>query len=164
MKSMRESVNVFTQGIFLLFLLSCWPANNTNALPIHQIKLPPGFKLSLFASNVPNARSMSLSPNGTLFVGTREAGRVYALLDHNDDNQADELITIARDLHMPNGVAFRNGSLFVAEVSRVLRYDKIETRLHDPPEPWSSSRQASWLEVHSLWAGRNALYPGGGPV
>ncbi len=134
-QSMRESVTVFTQGIFLLFLLSCWPASNSHALPIHQIKLPPGFKLSLFASNVPNARSMTLSPNGTLFVGTREAGRVYALLDHNDDNQADELITIARDLNMPNGVAFRNGSLFVAEVSRVLRFDKIETRLHDPPEP-----------------------------
>jgi glucose/arabinose dehydrogenase len=134
-QSMRESVTVFTQGIFLLFLLSCWPANNSHALPIRQIKLPLGFKLSLFASNVPNARSMTLSPDGTLFVSTREAGRVYALLDHNDDNQADELITIARGLNMPNGVAFRNGSLLVAEVSRVLRFDKIETRLHDPPEP-----------------------------
>jgi len=132
---MRESVTVFKQGIFLLFLLFCWPANNSHALPIHQIKLPPGFKLSLFASNVPNARSMTLSPDGTLFVSTREAGRVYALLDHNEDNQADELITIARGLHMPNGVAFRNGSLFVAEMSRVLRFDKIETRLHDPPKP-----------------------------
>jgi glucose/arabinose dehydrogenase len=134
-QSIRESVTVFTQGIFLLFLLSCWPANNSHALPFHQIKLPPGFKLSLFASNVPNARSMTLSPDGMLFVSTREAGRVYALLDHNDDTQADELITIARGLNMPNGVAFRNGSLFVAEVSRVLRFDKIETRLHDPPEP-----------------------------
>ncbi len=135
MNRMRESITVFTQGIFLLFLLSCWPASNSHALPIHQIKLPPGFKLSLFASNVPNARSMTLSPNGTLFVGTRRAGRVYALLDHNHDNQADEIITIARGLHMPNGVAFRNGSLFVAEVNRVLRFDEIETRLNDPPEP-----------------------------
>jgi glucose/arabinose dehydrogenase len=134
-QSMRESVTVFTQGIFLLFLLSCWPANNSHALPIHQITLPPGFKLSLFASNVPNARSMTLSHDGTLFVSTREAGRVYALLDHNEDSQADELITIARGLNMPNGVAFRKGSLFVAEVSRVLRFDKIEPRLHDPPEP-----------------------------
>jgi len=78
---------------------------------------------------------MTLGSNGTLFVGTREKGRVYALLDHNNDNKADELITIARGLYMPNGVAFRNGSLFVAEVNRVLRFDEIETRLNDPPTP-----------------------------
>lgn len=134
-QSMRESAIVFTQLIFLLFLLSCWPASNSLALPIHKIKLPPGFKLTPFAGNVPNVRSMTLSPNGTLFVSTREAGRVYALVDHNDDNRADELITIARGLNMPNGVTFRNGSLFVAEVSRVLRFDKIETRLRDPSKP-----------------------------
>ena len=134
-QSMRGSLSVFNQLVFLVLLLSCWPPSKSLALPIHKIKLPPGFKLSLFASKVPNARSMTLSPNGTLFVGTREKGRVYALLDHNGDNQADELITIARGLYMPNGVAFRNGSLFVAEVSRVLRFDEIETRLHDPPAP-----------------------------
>lgn len=134
-QSMRGSLFVFNQLVFLVLLLSCWPPSKSLALPIHKIKLPPGFKLSLFASKVPNARSMTLSPNGTLFVGTREKGRVYALLDHNGDNQADELITIARGLYMPNGVAFRNGSLFVAEVSRVLRFDEIETRLHDPPAP-----------------------------
>jgi len=132
---MGGSPIVFTQLVFLVFLLSWWPAKDSQALPINKIKLPPGFKLSLFARNVPNARSMALSPNGTLFVGTREKGRVYALLDYNDDNQADELITIARGLNMPNGVAFWNGSLFVAEVSRVLRFDEIETHLHDPPAP-----------------------------
>jgi glucose/arabinose dehydrogenase len=132
---MRDSPRLFTSLILSLFLLSCWPASTSLALPIHKIKLPPGFKLSLFAHNVPNARSMTLSPNGTLFVGTRKRGRVYALLDHNKDNRADEVITIVRGLNMPNGVAFRNGSLFVAEVSRVLRFDKIETRLHDPPKP-----------------------------
>ncbi|MFB0507074.1 MAG: sorbosone dehydrogenase family protein [Thermodesulfobacteriota bacterium] len=139
MNKMRQSMGgspiVFTQLVFLVFLLSWWPAKDSQALPINKIKLPPGFKLSLFARNVPNARSMALSPNGTLFVGTREKGRVYALLDYNDDNQADELITIARGLNMPNGVAFWNGSLFVAEVSRVLRFDEIETHLHDPPAP-----------------------------
>jgi len=100
-QSMGGSPIVFTQLVFLVFLLSWWPAKDSQALPINKIKLPPGFKLSLFARNVPNARSMALSPNGTLFVGTREKGRVYALLDYNDDNQADELITIARGLNMP---------------------------------------------------------------
>jgi glucose/arabinose dehydrogenase len=134
-QSTEESPTLFTSLILSLFLLSSIPASNSLALPIHKIKLLPGFKLSLFARNVPNARSMTLSPDGTLFVGTRRKGRIYAVLDHNNDNKADQLITIVRGLNMPNGVAFRNRSLFVAEVSRVLRFDKIETRLHDPPKP-----------------------------
>ncbi len=62
-------------------------------------------------------------------------GNVYAVLDNNKDGKADEVITIAKGLHMPNGVALRNGSLYVAEVSRILRYDDIEARLRDPPAP-----------------------------
>ena len=99
------------------------------------IELPPGFSIDYYAENVENARSMTLSPNGTLFVGSRNAGNVYALPDRDRDNRADETIVIAEGLNMPNGVAFRNGSLYVAEVSRVIRYDNIENRLDDPPEP-----------------------------
>lgn len=103
-------------------------------LPLKKIKLPTGFHISIFADNVPNARSMVLTPNQTLFVGTR-AGSVYAVLDANRDHRADKVITIANGLNMPNGVAYRNGSLFVAEVHRVLRYDSIEARLSSPPKP-----------------------------
>src|SRR5262249_52753379 len=81
-----------------------------------QIKLPPGFKIEVFQSNVPEARPMALSPSGTLFVGTREAGKVYAIKNK-------KVFVIAHDLNMPNGVAFRDGSLYVAEISRVIRYD-----------------------------------------
>jgi glucose/arabinose dehydrogenase len=105
------------------------------SLPLDKIKLPPGFRIDLYASNVPNAREMVLSPNGTLFVGTRNEGNVYAVLDNDKDGKADEVITIARGLHMPNGVAIWKGSLYVAEVSRILRYDNIEARLRDPPVP-----------------------------
>jgi glucose/arabinose dehydrogenase len=105
------------------------------ALPLEQIKLPPEFQISIYASNVPNARSMTLSPNGTLFVGTRSAGNVYAIVDRNGDYKADEVITIAHGLNMPNGVAFRDGALYVAEVNRVLRYDDIEAHLKNPPKP-----------------------------
>lgn len=98
-----------------------------------KIKLPPGFRISVYASSVPNAREMTLSPSGTLFVGTRAAGNVYAVLDHDHDNKADRVITIVRGLHMPNGVAFRDGALYVAEVSRVVRYDDIDARLDNPP-------------------------------
>ena len=99
------------------------------------IKLPPGFSIDYYAENVEGARSMTLSPNGTLFVGSRDAGKVYAVPDRNGDNKADDVIVLAEGLDMPNGVAFMNGSLYVAEVSRVIRYDDIETRLENPPEP-----------------------------
>jgi glucose/arabinose dehydrogenase len=78
---------------------------------------------------------MTLSANGTLFVGTRQAGNVYAIVDHNKDHRADAVITLAQGLHMPSGVAFHEGALYVAEVNRVLRFENIETRLHNPPPP-----------------------------
>lgn len=115
----------------LLYIVSADQQN----LPLDKIKLPPGFKIEIYASGVSGARSMTLSPNGTLFVGTREQGNVYAILDTNHDGKAEEVITIAKGLNQPNGVAFRNGSLYVAEVSRILRYDDIESRLHEPPQP-----------------------------
>ena len=99
------------------------------------ISLPDGFTISIYAGDVPNARSMTLSPNGALFVGTRENGSVYAVLDHDQDQQADEVITLAQRLNMPNGVAFKEGALYLAEVNRVWRYDDIEADLHNPPEP-----------------------------
>jgi glucose/arabinose dehydrogenase len=100
-----------------------------------DITLPPGFSIAVYAGNVPGARSMALGAKGTLFVGTRDTGKVYAVIDRNGDHVADEVITIASGLQMPNGVAFRHGSLYVAEVSRVLRYDNIEERLKNPPRP-----------------------------
>ena len=103
--------------------------------PLELINLPPGFKIAVFAMDIPNARSMVMSPDGILFVGTRRAGKVYAVLDRNEDYHADEVVTIAKNLNMPNGVAFRNGSLYVAEVNRILRYDNIEKRIHSPPKP-----------------------------
>jgi glucose/arabinose dehydrogenase len=89
----------------------------------------------VYANNVQGARSMTLSPKGILFVGTREPGVVYAVLDHKKQNRADQVITIARGLTLPNGVALLKGSLYVAEVNRVLRYDDIENRLDNPPSP-----------------------------
>lgn len=107
----------------------------TGKLPIDKIKLPQGFKIGVFAENVDNARSLCLSPNGTLFVSTRDKGNVYALRDTNRDHVADLYYTIASELRMPNGVAFKNGSLYVAEISRILRFDNIENQLAKPPKP-----------------------------
>lgn len=104
-------------------------------LPIEQIRLPEGFEISIYADEVENARSLEWTPGGTLFVGTRDEGKVYAVRDTNSDFRADRIYTIAEDLQMPNGVAFRDGDLYVAEVSRILRFDNIEEQLASPPKP-----------------------------
>jgi glucose/arabinose dehydrogenase len=77
---------------------------------------------------------MVLGPDNTVFVGTRQ-GNVYAVVNRDGDPRADEVLTIAQGLQSPNGVAFRDGALYVAEISRVLRYDNIAARLTNPPEP-----------------------------
>lgn len=102
---------------------------------LSKITLPPGFEISMYADKIENARSLALSANGVLFVGTRGHGSVYAVVDLDGDFKADQTFEIDSDLNIPNGVAFRNGSLYVAEVNRILRYDDIESRLDDPPEP-----------------------------
>lgn len=132
---MRKFPTAASSLLLLAVTLVCGGANGGQGLPLDQITLPPGFEMAIYASNVPNARSMTLSPNGTLFVGTRTAGDVYAIVDRDHDHKADEVITLARGLNMPNGVAFRDGALYVAEVNRILRYDNIEAHLKDPPKP-----------------------------
>jgi glucose/arabinose dehydrogenase len=102
-------------------------------LPLDRVKLPPGFEISLFASGVEDARSMALGDKGTLFVGTRKAGKVYAI--RNDGKKATEVITIASRLDLPNGVAVKDGALYVAEVDKVWRYDAIESSLPRPAKP-----------------------------
>ena len=103
-------------------------------LPLQSIKLPPGFAISVYAE-VDNARSMALSPGGTLFVGNRNEDKVYAVRDTDGDSKADKRWVIASGLNMPNGVAFKDGDLYVAEVSRILRFKDIENRLSNPGKP-----------------------------
>ena len=94
--------------------------------PPGAITLPPGFSIAPYATDVPGARSMTQGPKGILFVGSRETkGTVSAVLDRDGDGRAEKVVTIATGLNMPNGVAWHDGSLFVAEVSRVLRYDGL---------------------------------------
>lgn len=100
-----------------------------------EISLPPGFEIDVYTDRVPGARSLERAENGVLFVSTRSTGRVYAVVDRNGDFRPEEVYTIASGLRMPNGIAYRDGSLWVAEVSRIWRYDNILEQLSDPPEP-----------------------------
>jgi len=102
---------------------------------LSAIQLPSGFKISIYAENVENARSMALSPSGVLFVGTRDKGDVYALVDRDGDFKAEKQYRIASKLNMPNGVAYRDGNLYVAEVSRILVFRDIESKLENPGQP-----------------------------
>jgi len=100
-------------------------------LPLSSIKLPKGFTIAVYAE-VENARSMAISPNGTIFVGNRNEDKVYAIKDTNGDFKADKKWVIASGLNMPNGVAFKDGNLYVAEVSRIHKFTNIEARLDAP--------------------------------
>ena len=149
-------------------LSSCAPARGRQGVHLNEIQLPSGFQIDIYAAKVENARSMALGDRGTLFVGTRKAGKVYAIVDRNHDNKADEVFTLAKGLNMPNGVAFRDGSLYVAEVSRVLRFDNIEDRLKNPPKPaivrddFPTDRHHGWKFI-SFGPDDNLYLPVGAP-
>jgi glucose/arabinose dehydrogenase len=102
---------------------------------LHGLQLPPGFSIEVYSDEVPNARSLALGSRGTVFVSTRKNDRVYALIDDTGDQKVDRVRVIARELDTPNGIAYRNGTLYIAEVSRLLRIDNIDAHLDDPPEP-----------------------------
>ncbi|NDK55188.1 PQQ-dependent sugar dehydrogenase [Pontibacter fetidus] len=99
-----------------------------------KIKLPDGFKIAYYARDVENARSMALSPSGVLFVGTRSNDKVFAIVDKDKDGKADETITIASGLNSPNGVALKDGDLYVAEISRIIKFPKIEQNMRNNPK------------------------------
>jgi glucose/arabinose dehydrogenase len=115
-------------------------AENTDAASLSKkynldkIKLPQGYKIDVYAE-VPNARSMTLSPSGILYVGNRSGNKVYAVVDENKDGKADKVYTIASGLKSPNGVAFKHGNLYIATISTILRLDGIESKLAAPPQP-----------------------------
>jgi hypothetical protein len=99
------------------------------------IELPPGFEISVYAEGVENARQLALGERGTVFAGSRKAGKVHAVVDSDGDGAADKVYLIDDGLSMPSGIAFRDGSLYVAAVDRILRYDGIEDALDNPPDP-----------------------------
>jgi glucose/arabinose dehydrogenase len=122
-------------AVVAFWLFVGWSPPDVPGLHLDRIRLPDGFRITLFSDQVPGARSMTWGAQGTLFVGTRDAGKVYALKDEDGDGRAERVRTIASGLDQPNGVAFKEGALYVAEISRIGRYDGIEERLDAPPAP-----------------------------
>jgi len=110
-----------------------------SGLPLDKLKLPPGFRIELVA-RVPNARAMAWGATSvrgsTLFVGSMQEGKVYALsLPAAGSKDKVVVHQIASGLTLPVGVAYRDGALFVSAVNTVLRFDDIDRQLADPPAP-----------------------------
>jgi glucose/arabinose dehydrogenase len=99
---------------------------------LKAIKLPKGFKISVYAQGVNSARQMAWGDKGTLFVGSFSAGSVYAITDSGGKK---EVKTILKGLQMPTGIAFRDGALYVADINRILKYENAEASLDKMPEP-----------------------------
>jgi glucose/arabinose dehydrogenase len=103
--------------------------------PLEKLTLPAGFKIGVFAEGVRSARGMAVGAKGTVFVGSMNARQVYALIDGNKDGVADAVKVIATGLVQPTGIAFRNGSLYIAAATKIVRLDDIESHLDTPPAP-----------------------------
>lgn len=137
----RQSMFCSVLSAMIGLIFSSTPAGAMTASQLAaRLQVPPGFKVSVFAEGLPDARAMAWGDKGTLFVGSSGAGVVYALRDSNHDGLAGEMKIepvkiVARGLRMPIGVAFRNGSLYVSAIDRILRFDDIEARLDNPPQP-----------------------------
>src|SRR3954452_6446496 len=101
-------------------------------LPTAKLKVPAGFNIEVYAAGIANARSLAEGDKGTVFVGSRLLDKVTAII--NKDGKRSVKV-IASGLYRPNGVAFKNGTLYIAELSKVSRIDKVEDNLDNPPKP-----------------------------
>lgn len=129
--SVRCQAGCIAAALFSAYVAA---AHATPAEVVQNVRLLRGFAIELYTDAVPGARSMALGDKGTLFVGTR-SGKVFAVSGRPGSDAKPEVRVIADNLNMPNGVAFRDGSLYVAEIHRIQRYEGIEASLDEPPQP-----------------------------
>ncbi|MCC7502667.1 MAG: PQQ-dependent sugar dehydrogenase [Flavobacteriales bacterium] len=140
----------FVVGALPLMSGVCQPTLFAGDPRLEELVLPEGFHISIYATGVKSAREMCWGSKGTLFVGSRDEGCVYALLDTDQDHVADQVITVVKDLKMPVGVAFKDGDLYISAVSSILRLRGIEDHLNDPPAP-EVVTSAYPSETHHGW-------------
>jgi glucose/arabinose dehydrogenase len=102
---------------------------------LKALKVPDGFSIEMYSNKLPNARSIARGGRGIVYVSTRRDNRVYAVVDRNGDHKPEKVFTVAQGLDVPNGLAYRDGSLYIAQIGRILRLDGIDGRLANPPKP-----------------------------
>lgn len=139
MNPVHRSPAIVWRKAFVLLLASLVGATGAQAAApdMRSLRVPAGFHIEVLTDAVPNARQMALGAykdgKGVLYVGSRGAGKVYAV--EVDQARATAVHTVASGLEMPVGVAWRDGQLFVSAVSRILRLDGMDRRLSNPPAP-----------------------------
>ena len=101
-------------------------------LPTAQIKLPPGFNIEVYSSGIANARSLRVGDKGTVFVGTRFGNKVTAIV--KKDGKTENKV-IAEGLYRPNGLAYHNGTLYIAELSQISKIENVEANLDKVNKP-----------------------------
>ena len=124
-------------------------ATAVDKLPLDKIKLPAGFKAEVWSSGHPAARTMVMGDKGTMFMGTRVIGRVYAITNKDGKREAKVLL---QGLTQPNGLAFKDGALYVFAINKVLRYDNIEDKLDNPGQPVDLTEKYNLPDtIHHNW-------------
>lgn len=120
--------------IFALLIVGCASSVQRHGVPLgEKLRVPAGFVVETLTTLAPNARAMAEGPRGTVFVGSYAAGNVYAL--NLEQGRVIKVRTLLKGLASPTSIAMRDGALFVATTTQVLRYNGIEDRLDSPPAP-----------------------------
>ena len=136
-RAITQNRTVMNNKFNWMALLSCLLVHPLSAIDysdkIAALSLPEGFTLTLVSDQVPGARQMALSPEGILYVGTRKAGKVYAVLPSTPDKHP-EVVVIAEDLTSPSGLVWLNGNLYVGAVDRILKYSDIDQQHKAAPK------------------------------
>ncbi|MGE6451553.1 PQQ-dependent sugar dehydrogenase [Shewanella baltica] len=129
-------LKVFSAGFTLLASVTLLLCNSAFAgSQSIMITVAKGFGLSLYASDIGDAKQMAMGANGTLFVGSNKSGTIHALVDSNQDGRVDKRYVIAKGLESPDAIAFHNGDLYVATENQIVRFVDIEQRLRRPSRP-----------------------------
>lgn len=103
----------------------------SNEIPVRNLRVPPGFRVELWASGMPGVRAMTRTNSGKIYAGTRGIGRVYEITDAGGQRSSRVLVD---RLNQPAGVAYGNGSLYVMAIDKVLRYDGIDANPNVQPQ------------------------------
>ena len=111
------------------------PSPGKNPIDLGRLTLPEGFSIEIYSKDVPNARTLRRGGPGIVYVGNRQEDKVYALVDKDGDHRPEAVHVVASDMDMPNGLAYREGTLYIAEMGRITRLDDIDDHLEDPPKP-----------------------------
>ena len=129
---------LFMMGALLtasIMLMACSQAGPDRPLDLSGIRLPPGFRIAVYSDQTPGARSLALADDGTVFAGSIDEGKVYALRDEDRDGRAERVRVVAQGLDAPNGVAWLAGDLYIAEISRLRKIREVGAHLDAAGKP-----------------------------